>query len=86
MRPPGVLLPEKAPEMPVETANPRTRLAGWAVDPENPLTAGVMVNRIWESHFGPASWALPTISAAWASAQRTPNCWITWPTNSSLAS
>jgi hypothetical protein len=27
-------------------------LANWIVDPHNPLTARVMVNRIWEYHFG----------------------------------
>src|SRR5256714_11067087 len=52
MRPPGVLLSENAPELPPETANPRTILAKWIVDPQNPLTARVMVNRIWEYHFG----------------------------------
>lgn len=30
----------------------RTELAHWIADPENPLTARVMVNRIWQHHFG----------------------------------
>jgi hypothetical protein len=30
----------------------RRRLAEWIADPANPLTARVMVNRIWQGHFG----------------------------------
>ncbi|PYV24051.1 MAG: hypothetical protein DMG24_12490 [Acidobacteria bacterium] len=30
----------------------RLELANWIADPKNPLTARVMVNRIWEYHFG----------------------------------
>jgi len=30
----------------------RTALANWLVDPNNPLTSRVMVNRIWHYHFG----------------------------------
>ena len=52
MRPPGVLLPEAAPELPLETEKPRLRLAEWVTEPSNPLTARVMVNRIWGYHFG----------------------------------
>jgi len=52
MRPPGVLLPEGSAEWPRDTASPRMALARWITDPANPLTARVMVNRIWQNHFG----------------------------------
>ena len=54
MRPPGVLLPEDAPELPLDTEKPRQRLAEWITDPANPLPSRVMVNRIWGYHFGRA--------------------------------
>jgi hypothetical protein len=34
------------------TASGRRELADWIADPKNPLTARVMVNRIWQHHFG----------------------------------
>jgi hypothetical protein len=37
----------------------RDKLAGWISDKSNPLTARVMVNRIWEYHFGKGIVATP---------------------------
>jgi hypothetical protein len=34
------------------TTGRRTALAKWITDPSNPLTARVMVNRVWQAHFG----------------------------------
>ncbi len=40
-------LPKESPEQ-----ARRTALADWIASPQNPLTARVMVNRIWQGHFG----------------------------------
>ncbi len=37
----------------------RSALADWIVDPENPFTARVIVNRIWQGHFGSGLVATP---------------------------
>ena len=44
------LVPE--PPSNTNTAGRRTLLANWIASPNNPLTARVIVNRIWQHHFG----------------------------------
>lgn len=52
MRTLGVLLPDGAPELAEVSDKPRMALAKWITDPANPLTARVLVNRLWLGHFG----------------------------------
>ena len=58
-RPLGVLVPESIPELPAEAGKPRTSLVEWLLAPDNPLTARVVVNRVWLGHFGRGLVATP---------------------------
>ena len=47
-----------APDAP--EAERRLRFAAWLADPRNPLPARVMVNRVWQAHFGQGLIATPS--------------------------
>jgi hypothetical protein len=59
-RVPGVFLPDDAPELSADVPNPRTQLVEWLLDPSHPLTARVIVNRVWHYHFGRGIVATPS--------------------------
>ena len=46
------ILQVNAPESAIATKSGRLEFANWIVDPNNPLPARVMANRIWQGHFG----------------------------------
>jgi hypothetical protein len=55
----GDLVPRRFPRLlagddqkPITEGSGRLQLANWIASPDNPLTARVMVNRIWQHHFG----------------------------------
>src|SRR5262249_29456549 len=58
-RPLGVLVGNAVREVPDDEPRPRTKLADWILSPSNPLTARVIVNRIWSGHFGRGIVATP---------------------------
>jgi len=51
-RPLSVLTSTDTPALPEQNQQPRTALAHWLTDPDHPLTSRVLVNRVWQHHFG----------------------------------
>ena len=52
MRVLAVFLPDQTPSLAPDTRQPKTQLAHWIIDPDHPLTARVITNRLWQYHFG----------------------------------
>jgi len=59
----------------------RMELADWIASKDNPLTARVMVNRIWQDISDAELSRPPMISASAASPPATRICLTTWPGN-----
>jgi len=65
---PGVIVPRGAPRFlsdfqgaaPAPNESGRLQLANWIASARNPLTARVMVNRVWQHHFGHGIVATPS--------------------------
>ena len=58
--PRGFLKSWAAQKVPAEEqGSGRLELAQWITDPKNPLTARVIVNRVWQWHFGRGLVATP---------------------------
>ncbi len=55
----GSISPEIKPVPRKSSTGRRTALAHWIATPENPWTARVLVNRVWQSHFGVGLVATP---------------------------
>src|SRR5262249_29613331 len=66
------------------TTGRRTVLAEWIASPKNPLTARVLVNRVWQTHFGRGLAATPSDLGAQGERPTYPEL-LDWLANSFVA-
>ncbi len=71
---PATALKPDAPE-----GQRRLELAQWITDVKNPLFARVIVNRLWQYHFGAAWLIRPATSASTAAGPAIRSCSTCWP-------
>jgi hypothetical protein len=72
-----------AEQPPIKQGSGRRELAKWLASPEHPLTARVMVNRIWQHHFGDGIVRTPNNFGKLARRPRIPSCSISSRSSSS---
>ena len=60
----------------IRSGSGRLEITEWLASERNPLTARVMVNRLWEHHFGQGIVRTPDNFGAMGNGPRIRNCWI----------
>lgn len=83
-RPLSMLVTADVTELPAGVEKPRTQLAAWLNEPDHPLVPRVLVNRIWQGHFGRGIVATPNDLGVNGSPPSHPEL-LDWLTNAFIA-
>ena len=73
------------PAKDARTSDRRLAFAEWLTQPGHPLTARVLVNRLWLHHFGEGIVSTPDNFGRMGSRPAIPSCSTSWPPSSSRA-